>query len=81
MKAPFTLSEDLATAYEQLAEIAVRANTIAEGLFDGVRIMAVPDVVLVEYAAQGLSLPNAPRVQRADGREVAFYCLPSAVSR
>jgi hypothetical protein len=80
MSGPLVLSEDLRTAYEQLADIAISANSIAEGLFDGTPVMAVPDVILLEYAAQGLSLPNAPRVRREDGREVAYYRLPKAVA-
>lgn len=73
---PRILSADRRTAYEQLAAIALQAGSIAEGLVEGQKVLAVPDVILVEYAAQGLSLPPAPGVQTEDGRTVRFYALP-----
>lgn len=77
---PLVLSSDDQTAFEQLADIALSADSMAAGVIGGRDIIAVPDLILVESYAQGLRLPAAPTLRRADGREVKFYALPEQVS-
>lgn len=61
----------LQALYEQLAEAALATGRTFRCIIDGAAILVVPDVVVIEMAAQGYPLPDGPRLQRSDGRSVA----------
>lgn len=67
-------------------ETRSRVEKAADRAFDSNRIVTVdsyvivPDVLLVEAAANGLSTPHTWRLIRRDGRSAFLYRLPAAAA-
>jgi len=63
-----------------LADRALVTGRYAAGTIDGRRIVAIPDVLAAEFAANGSPHPSSWRLERDDGRTVHLYTVPAGVA-
>lgn len=71
------LPRALMNSYEKLADAALWSGGIAIDRELGV--CAVPDNLLVEWAANRHRVPRTWRLERDDGRSVSFYRIPDGM--
>jgi len=63
-----------------LADQALATGRHAAGTIDGRRIVAIPDVLAAEFAANGEPHTSSWRLERDDGRTVHLYTVPAGVA-
>ena len=67
---------DVTAEHAILADEALGSGKSAAGLVGGVAMVAVPDVVIAQGAANGLAAPDTLMLEREDGRMVYFFLDP-----
>ena len=68
-------------ALARAADVALASNEWADALHEGVRVVVVPDTLVLEFAANGADLPaGVPCFGRADGRKCYLFRHPDEVA-
>ena len=67
-----TARTSIAPALEAMADEALATSRPVSRIVDGAELLAVPDLLALEAAANGLRVPRGYVLQRADGRSVSI---------